>query len=398
MDPSDPNTLYAAMWQRERRKWADPRTEPGFTNSGVWKTTDAGKTWTRARRRPAARRTSSAASASTSPVESERRLRVRRQLRRAATRRRRTRAIRTASLIDYYPIGNEVYRSNDKGATWTKTSGQDDAQKLYMRNLSSSYGWVFGNIRVDPRDENTIYTLALGVSVSHDGGKTMGRIGAVRRPQVAAAAGCPGAPPRRRRPGRRQPRDVARSEGPERSCCIGNDSGFRISTDGGVTWTRANIPSSTFFDMAFDMDTPFRVYGSVQDHGSFRGVVDVRSGVAPLKPVAFESAPGGEGSTHAIDPTNPEHRLFGRHVRLDHADRPDAAAGPGAAPAAGRGARGNTKNIRPPAAPGERRAARPVAGADDPLAARSQHAVLRPAVRCTARAIAATRGRSSRPT
>ena len=57
--------------------------------------------------------------------------------------------------------------------------------------------------------------------------------------------------------------------------------------------------------MAFDMDTPFRVYGSVQDHGSYRGVVDVSQGVAALKPVSFESAPGGEGSTHAIDPTNP---------------------------------------------------------------------------------------------
>ena len=48
MDPSDPNTLYAAMWQRVRRKWSDPRTEPGYTEGGVWKTTDAGKTWTEA--------------------------------------------------------------------------------------------------------------------------------------------------------------------------------------------------------------------------------------------------------------------------------------------------------------------------------------------------------------
>src|SRR5215510_7799812 len=47
MDPSDPNTLYASMWQRQRRKWADPRTEPGFNKSGVYKTTDAAKTWTR---------------------------------------------------------------------------------------------------------------------------------------------------------------------------------------------------------------------------------------------------------------------------------------------------------------------------------------------------------------
>src|SRR5204862_1183953 len=46
MDPSDPNTLYAAMWQRARRKWSDPRVEPGYNEGGVWKTTDGGKSWT----------------------------------------------------------------------------------------------------------------------------------------------------------------------------------------------------------------------------------------------------------------------------------------------------------------------------------------------------------------
>jgi photosystem II stability/assembly factor-like uncharacterized protein len=46
MDPSDPNTLYAAMCQRVRRLWSDPRVEPGDNEGGIWKTTDAGKTWT----------------------------------------------------------------------------------------------------------------------------------------------------------------------------------------------------------------------------------------------------------------------------------------------------------------------------------------------------------------
>src|SRR6185503_2346734 len=47
IDPSDPNTLYAAAWQRQRRKWNDPRVEPDFNESGLFKTTDAGKTWSR---------------------------------------------------------------------------------------------------------------------------------------------------------------------------------------------------------------------------------------------------------------------------------------------------------------------------------------------------------------
>ena len=45
MDPKDPNTLYAAMWQRIRRKWSDPRVEPNYVEGGIWKTTDGGVTW-----------------------------------------------------------------------------------------------------------------------------------------------------------------------------------------------------------------------------------------------------------------------------------------------------------------------------------------------------------------
>src|SRR5262249_14458343 len=46
MDPRDSSILYAAIWQRIRRKWSDPRVEPGDSESGVFKTTDGGRTWT----------------------------------------------------------------------------------------------------------------------------------------------------------------------------------------------------------------------------------------------------------------------------------------------------------------------------------------------------------------
>ncbi|GAG49816.1 unnamed protein product, partial [marine sediment metagenome] len=51
--------------------------------------------------------------------------------------------------------------------------------------------------------------------------------------------------------------------------------------------------------------SPFRVYGSMQDHGSFRGVVTRDPSGKGFRAVEFEGAPGGEGSNHAIDPTNP---------------------------------------------------------------------------------------------
>ena len=327
MDPSDPSTLYAAMWQRQRRKWADPRTESTFKNSGVYKTTDAGKTWTRlegglppgkdlgrigldvARSNPKVvyAYVDNYAQGDKAPPNTRNPYGV---------------------LIDYYPIGNEIYRSDDKGATWTKTSGQTDEQKLYMRNLSSSYGWVFGNMRVDPRDENTIYALALGVNISHDAGRTFTRMNAGGDNHAMWL----------------DPKDP-------KFILVGNDGGFRISSDGGATFTRAPIPTSTFFDAAYDMDTPFRVYGSVQDHGSFRGVIDLRNGRDNLQPEVFEGAPGGEGSAHAIDPIDPNivysEGTYGALTRSNLAPAPAAGA-----PAGGRG-RGNNVNIRPKDVPGE---------------------------------------------
>ena len=65
----------------------------------------------------------------------------------------------------------------------------------------------------------------------------------------------------------------------------------------------ANAP---FRNVAYDMDEPFHVYGSIQDHGSRRGVVDLKRGRNKIRPQEWEGAPGGEGSSHAIDPTNPD--------------------------------------------------------------------------------------------
>jgi len=366
MDPSDPNILYASMWQRERRKWADPRTEPGFDKSGVYKSIDGGVKWTRLNAGLPAGKDLGRIGLDVSRSNPNVVYAFVDNYARGDKAPPNTRNP-YGVLIDYYPIGNEVYRSNDKGATWTKMSGQDDQQKLYMRNLSSSYGWVFGNTRVDPRDENTVYVLALGVSVSHDAGKTFARLGAPAPgttpapppPAVPAVAGqTTTAGASQAGPGVMRPVTGTNIGGDNHAMWLdpkdpnfmlsGNDSGFRVSQDRGRTWTRAGIPSSTFFDAAFDMDTPFRVYGSVQDHGSYRGQVDLRNDrVAGLKPINFESAPGGEGSTHAIDPTNPNivysAGTYGAITRSDLG---------GAAPAGGRGG-GRSVDIRPKAESGD---------------------------------------------
>jgi hypothetical protein len=86
-----------------------------------------------------------------------------------------------------------------------------------------------------------------------------------------------------------------------------NDGGAYVSYDKGKNWRSFidRMPTTQFFDIAYDMDTPFRVYGSVQDYGSYRGVIDLSKGRDKIPAVRFDPAPGGEGSSHAINPENP---------------------------------------------------------------------------------------------
>jgi len=334
MDPSDPNTLYAAAWERQRRKWNDPRVEPDFSESGIFKTTDAGKTWTRLTSGlPAANvsgRVGLAIAASNPKVVYAYYDNYTCDTQAVAGGRNPGGSAATCPII-----GTEVYRSNDKGATWTLVSGSTPEQRGLVQSVGASYAWVFGNIRVDPTDENTIYILGLFVSVSHDGGKTFTRFVA---PQPATPAAGPGGG--RGGPGGDNHAMWIDPKDPN-FMLSGNDSGFRVTTDGGANWKRAQLPTSTFFDIAYDMDKPFRVYGSIQDHGSFRAPIDLSNGVAGLKPITWENAPGGEYSEHAIDPTNPNLVYFASNTGASRTDYSiPAAGGRGGGGGCGGGGRG----------------------------------------------------------
>ncbi|TAK18742.1 MAG: hypothetical protein EPO35_01095 [Acidobacteria bacterium] len=343
MDPKDPNTLYAAAWQRQRRKWNDPRVEEGFNESLIYKSTDAGKTWTKLTNGLPPSNKSGRIGLAVAPSNADVVYAFYDNYEcdtRAASPDAQGRGANPGGSAARCPIiGNQVYRSNDKGASWTLMSGQGDAQRAFMKGMSNTYAWVFGNIRVDPTDENTIYTLALGVSVSNDGGKTFRRFG-----------------------GNMGGDNHAMWIDPKNTKFMlsGNDSGFRVTTDGGATWRRANLPTETFFDIAFDMDTPFHVIGSVQDHGSYRGVVDIRNGRDNLKPVPFENAPGGEYTTHEIDPRNSNivysDKLSRTDLSIPAAPRGGQPGPPAGAAPAGAGAQAGprrTTNILPAVEPGE---------------------------------------------
>jgi photosystem II stability/assembly factor-like uncharacterized protein len=154
-----------------------------------------------------------------------------------------------------------------------------------MRNLSATYGWVFGQIRVDPVNENKIYVMGLSLNVSEDAGKTFHSLEGMHGDHHGLWI------------------DPANTN----YLVNVNDGGLAISYDGGKNWKTftKNFPLVQFFNVAYDMAEPFHVYGSIQDHGSYRTIVDLSKGRNQIPAQEWEEAPGGEGSCHAIDPNDP---------------------------------------------------------------------------------------------
>jgi photosystem II stability/assembly factor-like uncharacterized protein len=321
MDPSNPEVLYASMWQRIRRKWSDPRVEPGYNEGGVYKTTDGGKTW---------------ADAGTGLPAPQYRGRIGIDVARSNPK-------VLYAFVDNYepgrpPLPNEhdayerpvneprikaaeVYRSDDAGESWQKVSPSNE----FMTGHSGTYGWVFGQIRVDPNDENRIFTLGLGLNVSIDGGKTFATF-ANSRSIHGDHHGL-----------WIDPRD-------SKVIYDVNDGGFYASTDNGQNWKFAVAAGgSQFYNVVVDQSTPPWIYGSIQDVGSRRGRLTIDE-ARRIEAVAYEGAPGGEGSHQAVDPKNPNivysHSFYGRFQRTDLAI---------AAPQRGR--RGQGAQPPPPAAP-----------------------------------------------
>ncbi|MFH0992347.1 MAG: hypothetical protein V1799_20295 [bacterium] len=285
MDPNDSETIYVTTWQRIRLKWNDPRNTPDYGGSGIHKSTDGGKTW-----KPMNNGLPSAKHRGRIGIDIARsNPKVvytyvdNYELARELTDEDRANDYGTPSAG--FIKGATIYRSDDAGASWKQTSGMTPEMKRFMEGHSATYGWVFGQIRVDPNDENTIYTMGLGLNVSTDAGKTFKPLRGMHGDHHGLWID------------------------PENSSYLMNvnDGGIYVSYDKGKNWRSYTdrIPVVQFFNIAYDMDTPFRVYGSVQDHGSYRGIVDLSRGRNAVPVQRFDSAPGGEGSSHAIDPADP---------------------------------------------------------------------------------------------
>jgi photosystem II stability/assembly factor-like uncharacterized protein len=283
MHPTDPKTMYASTWNRIRLRWSDPTPQDG---DFIWKTTDGGKTWTKLTNGlPQTKFTGRVGLALS---------RSNPNILYAYIDNHTPKREPKAGELDPYgrpiqviPFGVQVWRSDDAGQNFAKVSTEDDK----LERFAGTYGWVFGQIRVDPTNPEVVYIMGVPIAKSTDGGKTFNMM--------------------------RPDRGSERNHGDHHALWIdptdpnylinGNDGGVVVSYDGGKNLNNFFdvIPTTQFYNITYDMNTPYNVIGSVQDEGSFMASVKNTFGSKDSSIQKWRDAPGGEGTIHAVDPTNP---------------------------------------------------------------------------------------------
>lgn len=201
-------------------------------------------------------------------------------------------------LFDTQVIGAEVFKTENGGKSWKKT------HKDYLNGVYNSYGYYFGEIRVDLQDENGIYVLGVPIIKSKDGGKTFTSIS---RENVHSD-------------------HQALWVNPKKSGHIlnGNDGGLNLTYDDGENWIKLNDPAvGQFYSVYADNQKNYKVYGGLQDNGVWVANHNARidKGWMQRGQNPYESIMGGDGMQVQVDDRNPNivytGYQFGNYFRID---------------------------------------------------------------------------------
>jgi len=272
MDPSNPDILYAAAYDKVRRPWT---FNPGGPGSGIYKTIDAGKNWTKLENGlPGGMLGKIGLDVSVSNpnvlyanienvnvegVSDEERYK---------------------ELLEGRPssgrmVGDEMYRSDDKGGTWRKVSPDGE-------DVGGGPAYYYQQVRIDPSDENHVYVLGMRMYETKDGGENWGRPFNFGGDNHAMWI---------------DPDDP-------KHLLLGYDHGMGITYDAGENWYHPDeLPLGQFVAIGVDMEYPYNVYGGMQDNGSKKGPSTKRSG-GPIIMEDWKGVGGGDGMYNQVDYSN----------------------------------------------------------------------------------------------
>jgi photosystem II stability/assembly factor-like uncharacterized protein len=247
-DPTNPDVLYAATYQRRRHVWT---LIDGGPESALYKSNDAGTTWNKLKNGLPTVDLGRIGIA-ISPVDNN---------------------VIYASVEAADGKGG-IFRSRDRGASWEK------------RNPYDSTAMYYAQVIADPKNVDRIYVMGFAIMVSDDGGKTVKPL-PTKSKHVDNHA-------------------IWIDPDNTRHYLVGCDGGVYESWDRAETWNfKANLPVMQFYDVAVDNSEPFYyVYGGTQDNQSMGGPSRTRSSSGIINTDWFMTA-GGDGFRSQVDPVDP---------------------------------------------------------------------------------------------
>ena len=272
IDPSNPNTLFAATYQRRRTACCFVGGGPG---SGIWRSDDGGESWSRLSGNGLPRGTMGRVALAMTPADPDV---LYAQIEVAADRedpltdekRAEWERLDDEDALPPDPQYNGIWRSNDKGMSWEFRSNEN-GRPMY-----------FSQIRVDPANPDIVYVVDQRVHKSRDGAQTF---------EVLDGYG--------------HVDQHALWINPEDSdhIILGNDGAVDVSYDRGETWEalrRWDVGQP--YHASVDMRRPYYVCTGLQDNGSWCGPSAVRTG--EILSEDWYRVGGGDGFYTAVDPTD----------------------------------------------------------------------------------------------
>ncbi|MEN2282139.1 hypothetical protein AAGF08_08365 [Algoriphagus sp. SE2] len=280
ISPTDPQVMYASLWE----------VYPGISgeNSGVYRSNDGGNTW----------------ELCTNGLPSGP------NIGRIGLTVSKTNPDKAYALIDNLNNARneaaELYKTIDGGLNWTKT--HSGPLKIFP-----GIGWYFTDVYVNPENDEEVFCLGVRLAHSLDGGKTFSFIGGqVSRMTPSLAQGL-----------HLDQTELWINPTNPNHLALGNDGGFYVSYDKGLTWVHYNnIPTGEFYDITIDQ-ADYTIYGGTQDDATVFGPAKELNTrfLDPWKYVWIDPWDGGDGCVTQIDPEDKSiiyySRQHGDAMRLD---------------------------------------------------------------------------------
>jgi photosystem II stability/assembly factor-like uncharacterized protein len=269
MNRTAPRTLYAALYDKQRRPWQIVESGP---QSAVYRTDDGGDHWERL---AGGLPTGKIGRIGLDIYQKNPRILYALLENQNPKPGSESRDVSAISPLAAGIIGNELYRTDDAGTTWRKVTDVNVA--------GGKAPYSFNQIRVDPHDDRTVIVTSDTMFISRDGGKTWktdffrGMFGDFRAMWW-------------------DPADKDR-------IILGSDGGVSVSVDGGKTADYfPNMRVGEVYAVGVDMADPYNVYGGMQDHDSWKGPSN-----APMGSITLENwvtVGPGDGMYNVVDPTD----------------------------------------------------------------------------------------------